>query len=363
MRQAGYRVGIFTSPHLYDFRERIRVNGRKISKDYIARFIRKYRQVIDRNQITFFEVCTALAFCYFAERKVDLAVVEVGLGGRLDATNTLRPELSIITDINFDHTNILGRTLKKIAYEKAGIVKKDVPVLVGNMKSEPRHEIRRICLNRSAPLIYQRNDLISPNTGLFKFNYGGRNLVMKNLAASLPGRHQVSNAGLAVHAVELLNENGFKIGKRNIRSGLRKTVWKGRFQIIKKQKRPTVILDVGHNPSGVKAMAECFRQMYPGRRAHIIAGFVRFKSLDKIIKYLIPIARHIEIARLKSPRGTDPRDIARIFAGKKFFVSISDSLADSARRMIRAADRDDIIIICGSHFAVGEFLEERKKIL
>jgi len=363
MRHAGYRVGIFTSPHLYDFRERIRVNGRKISKDYITRFIRRYRSVIDKNKITYFEVCTALAFCYFAEKKVDLAVVEVGLGGKLDATNTLKPELSIITDINFDHTNILGRTLKKIAFEKAGIVKRGVPVLVGTMKPEPRQEIKRISVKRRSPMFYQGNGIIKLSGKRFGFDYHHHNLELSNLRTSLPGKHQILNAGLAVRAVELLNENGFNILKRDIRSGLKNTVWRGRFQIIKRRRKPTIILDVGHNPSGLKAVVECFQEMYPKRKADIIAGFVRFKNLDKIIRHLIPIARNVEIARLNSDRGTSPEDIAAVFARRKFFASISDSLTDSARRMVKAAHPDDIILICGSHFAVGEFLENRKRIL
>lgn len=363
VRTAGYKVGIFTSPHLADFRERIRINGRKIDRGFITEFIEWHEGIIETDKITFFEVCTALAFSYFAKKKVDLAVVEVGLGGRLDATNTLSPMISIITDISYDHTNILGNTLTKIAWEKAGIVKKDTPVIIGSMLPEPRNEIIRVCKHRRAPYYYVRPSTVNPQNGNGRFDYSCNSHSITGLKTALPGKHQVKNAATAIKAVELLQDFGYRIGRRNIREGLRNTVWAGRFEILKRNGFPTIILDVGHNRAGVKAMSDCFKDMFPGRKAKIIAGFVRFKNLYETVKYLFPIASEVELTWLDTYRSTDPNDIARLFPKNRFPVTVSNSLTASARRIIKESNRDDIIIIGGSHYAVGEFMANRPRIL
>lgn len=361
-RQAGFKTGIFTSPHLVDYRERIRVNGRQIDKDYVTDFIGKYKGIISRNRITFFETCTALAFAYFADKKVDMAVVEVGLGGRLDATNTLMPALSIITDISFDHVHILGDTLTKIAYEKAGIIKPGVPALIGIMKPEPRHEIARVCRERKAPLTYLRPADFVSNGRPFRFDYIGEGLGLNKIAPSLPGYHQTKNAALAVKAIELLRRDGFRIGRGHIRNGLRLAEWPGRFQIIKVPGKPTLILDVGHNPAGIKAMVECFKTLYPGRKADIVIGFVKNKDIEQSIEYIQPITARVEVVRLNTHRTADPTDVASYFKKIKS-VRISDSVVESFKRLVNSADPDDIIIICGSHYAVGDFLANKNKIL
>lgn len=360
MRQACYKVGIFTSPHLVDFRERIRVNGRKINKKYIADFILKHRKVIEKNKITFFEVCTALAFCYFEFKKVDLAVIETGLGGRLDATNTLFPELAIITDISLDHTNILGNSLTKIAYEKAGIIKKNTPILIGSMKPEPRREIIRMGLKRKAPVTYQKSSITSNNGKLFHFDYDNGNLRMSNLVSSLPGKHQITNAALAVSAIDILRRDGYSVGLSHIRQGLRSTVWSGRFQITKQNNGPTIILDVGHNPAGIKALRNCFENLYPGRKADIIFGSVRNKSLEESVKSIIKIAKSVKVAKMETDRGVDPDEIVSIFGKYRFNATTAKSVKAAAREMIEKAQSDDILVICGSHFIVGEFLQNQK---
>lgn len=360
--RAGYRTGIFTSPHLVDYRERIKINGRQISREYITAFVNRHKYFISRNRVTFFEVCTALAYCYFADKKVDVAVIETGLGGRLDATNTLTPILSIITDISLDHTNILGNSLKRIAYEKAGIVKEGVPVLAGIMKPEPRIEIARVCGEREAPFSYLRKCHFSHNSYPFKFDYHHDSLKLSRLQSSLPGNHQIANAALSVLTVELLRGKGFQIDKKSIRDGLRKTYWPGRFQTIKSSKKPTIILDVGHNPAGIKAMVSCFKEIYPGKKADVIIGFVRNKDLKKSIGYIESIMNRAEIVRLNSSRTAEPQEVVSFF-GKRALLSISNSVTYSAQRLINSAGPDDIVIICGSHFAVGEFMANQKNIL
>ncbi len=362
MRKAGYRVGMFTSPHLVDFRERFRVNGTRMTRDYVTKFIARHRDIIEEHRITFFEVCTALAFNYFADRKVDLAVVEVGLGGRLDATNTLAPLLSIITDISYDHTNILGETLRKIAYEKAGIIKEGTPVLAGVLPPEAEKEVVRVCRNRKAPLSMMTPGDISMNGVSFRFDFHQNGIAIPNLRFALPGQHQIGNAALAIKAVHMLRENGFTVTKRAVRSGLKNTIWPGRFEILNKNGGPTVILDVGHNPAGVRATVACFKQMFPGRRADVVMGFVRYKSLKEIVATLEPITNRVEIACLKTERSTDPNEIASHFKDRSR-VTISSSVVSSARKLMKSANRDDIILVCGSHYAVGEFKARQKRIL
>jgi len=362
LREAGYKTGIFTSPHLVDYRERIRVDGRQIEKKYIVDFVKKYRHLISRNKITFFETCTALAFSYFADKKVDIAIVEVGLGGRLDATSTLTPIVSVITDISYDHINILGDTLKKIAYEKAGIVKKNVPTILGLMKPEPRTEIARVCRDRKSALDYLRPSHLGRNGRPFKFDYNNGGLSLNNLDSSLPGEHQVKNAALALRVVEALKPYGYQVGKRQYRRGLKKTEWPGRFQLIDTPGRPKIILDVGHNPAGIRALVDTFSKMYPGRKADIVIGFVRNKNLEKSIGYIQPITARAEVVRLNTHRTADPDEVASYFNRSKK-VTISESVVDSTKKLVESARPDDIIIVCGSHYAVGDFVANKSKIL
>jgi len=187
-------------------------------------------------------------------------------------------------------------------------------------------------------------------------------LNMHRLQSSLPGRHQILNAVLAIRAVECLKENGYKINKNSIRLGLKNASWPGRFQIMKRAGQPTVILDVGHNPAGVKAMADCFREYYPHRRAKMVVGFVKNKNLEKSIGFLRPIAGDVEIVRLNTHRTAEPEDIARYFGNKKH-LRISNSVVESYLRLLNSADKNDVVIICGSHFTVGDFWANHKEIL
>jgi len=361
LRRAGYRTGIFTSPHLVDYRERIRVNGEQVEKDFIVEFVKKYRRTISRNKITFFETCTALAFTYFAEKKIDIAIVEVGLGGRLDATSVLKPILSVITDISYDHTTILGETLTKIAFEKAGIIKENTPVLTGVLKKEPLKEIMRVSRQRSAPIDVLKKSHFSEigRDDFFDFHNNGQSI--SKLRTSLGGRHQIYNGSLAVRAAILMKDMGYNIKISDIRQGLKKTHWPGRFQMVKKTGQPLIILDVGHNPAGIKALVDHFKDLYPGRKAEIVIGFVRGKDLKKSVGYIKNIAGRAEIVRLNTHRTADPEEIASYFGRKKDMV-ISDSVTDSAQKLVNTANPDDIIIICGSHYAVGEFLANQNKI-
>ena len=361
-RQAGYKCGLFTSPHLVDFRERIKVNGVPIRKSFITAFIARHKRVIVRKKITFFEVCTAMAFAYFAHEKVDMAIIETGLGGRLDATNTIRPLLSIITDISYDHTQILGRTLKKIAFEKAGIIKEDIPILTGLLPHDAASVIKQTARERKAPLIVLAKNNFSTNKKAFSFNYHNRHIMMQNLSSSLPGRHQILNAVLAIRAIELIKSDGYKISILDIRNGLKKTDWPGRFQLLRQKGKPLVILDVGHNPGGMMAMVKCFRELFPQRKADIVVGLVGNKDIKRSVAHLPSIAHTIEVARLDTDRSADPKEIFKYLKAGGAGPIISDSLTASAQKLVKSASPDDIIIICGSHYGVGEFLAHKKMI-
>ncbi|MCX6825836.1 MAG: bifunctional folylpolyglutamate synthase/dihydrofolate synthase [candidate division Zixibacteria bacterium] len=360
--QAGYKVGLYTSPHLVDFRERIRINDEAISKRYITAFINKYRRIISRKKLTFFEVCTAMAFCYFADQKIDIAIIETGLGGRLDATNTLTPRLSIITDISYDHIDILGNTLRKIAAEKAGIIKEHIPILIGFLPPPAAREITRVSRKKKAPLVILSQRDFSHSKMNFRFHFHHHELALNNLQSSLPGHHQIINAALSIRAIQILKESGFRVYAKDIRKGLKLTNWPGRFQIMKNKGKPTIILDVGHNPAGFRAMAECFRRLYPGRKADIVIGLVKNKDHEQSIAYLKPIARRVEIAPLATHRSADPKELDLFFRGSKAELSISSSITMAARKLINSAGIDDIIIVCGSHYGVGEFIAHQNEI-
>jgi len=362
LRSAGYKTGIFTSPHLSDYRERVRVGGKQISKQFITKFVNDYKGLIVRNKITFFETCTALAFSYFAYKKVDVAIVEVGLGGRLDATNALNPILSIITDISFDHTNVLGNSLTKIAYEKAGIIKKDTPVLIGIIKPEPLKEIKRISNKRRAPLYSLEKKDFTKNGTAIDFDYYREDSNYKNLKVSLPGYHQMKNSALAIRATEILLDNGFEVSESAIRNGISNIYWPGRFEIIKRPHKPTIILDVCHNPAGIKAFVKCFNELYPGMKANMVVGFVKNKDLSQSIKHLKTIARNVEVVKLNTHRTAPPEEIVSYFGNRKK-IDISDSAVTSAKKMVELSEPDDIIIICGSHYAVGEVIPVMNKII
>lgn len=196
----------------------------------------------------------------------------------------------------------------------------------------------------------------------FNFSYHNRDVKIQNLSSSLPGQHQVLNAVLAIRAVELIKTDGYKISVFNIRNGLKKTDWPGRFQLLGQKGKPLVILDVGHNPGGMTAMVKCFRELFPKRKADIVIGLVSNKDLKRSVEHLPSIARTIEVARLDTDRSADPKEIARYLKAGGAHPVVSDSLTASAKRLVNSATSDDIIIICGSHYGVGEFLAHKKMI-
>lgn len=360
LRAQGYRTGLFTSPHLVQFRERIRVNGRMISGRSVAAFVDRYRKELARRKLSFFEVVAALALYYFRRASVDVAVIETGLGGRLDATNVLRPELTITTDISRDHLEILGSSLRKIAAEKAGIIKPGVAHLVGLVPQKARQVLSDRCRKLGTTCHQLRRNRISirPESMLFEYTVpDGRKLVLK---PSLYGLHQIKNSALAVEAALLLNENGLPITRRAIKEGIESTRWPGRFQVIESRLKPTLVLDVCHNPGGTAAFVQSFKLRFPDRRAYVITGYVKRKEHQKIFDILSDIALSYALVPLKTKRSVDLTELVDNINWRGRPIRRHGSLASAWSYLLKKCGKDDIIVVVGSHYLVGEFLEKQR---
>jgi len=346
LRSAGYKVGLYTSPHLYDLRERIRVlNGKPrrtldgmISEKKLCATLEKIRPAIEKVQtqsgaLTYFEVLTALAFQYFYDQKVDMAVLETGLGGRLDATNVVRPLVCALTPIGLEHTRILGKTLSKIAYEKAAIIKvKGQRVVVAPQAKDAAGVISRRCKEFGARVFW------------LKKNFQGR----RDLKISLPGAHQVMNARVAMMIAELLKEDGFVITSSHCRRGLRQTFWPGRFEIV--QKKPLVILDCAHTQESSKALVETVQEIFPDKRFKLILGLSQDKDVKGVCAALNPITAEVVFTRAHHPRALK---LSRQRL-QKFFPGKSISVTDNMTQALKGIATSDAVVITGSIFIVAE---------
>lgn len=353
LKAAGYRTGVFTSPHLVDFRERFQTNDGHIDKRSLARFIGNNQQFIRDARITFFEISTALAFWHFQQRNVEISVTEVGLGGRLDATNVLRPEVSVITDIDYDHTKILGNNLEQIAIEKAGIIKSSIPVVTGIRRPRIYKLLKDICKERST--VISRPPVPRQS---FSYTRGGMRFTLSpngdraDLFSPLVGVHQIRNVAVAVKTVEVLNQQGIHIPARAVQQGLRNWRWPGRFQVICKS--PLILLDVAHNPSGSAALYQSFRIAYPGKRVIMVCGFLERPDYDLMLQTLAPITKRAIITKPDYRRAAEFSGViwAAVNAGINFEARLR--VADAVDRALNLARKDDMVLICGSHFTVGE---------
>lgn len=363
LQAAGYRVGILTSPHLADYRERIRVDGRKISETAIADFVEEHRGFVLKSQVTFFEVTTALAFWYFARKKVDWAVLEVGLGGRLDATNIVTPEVSVITGISFEHTNLLGKTIYRIAGEKGGIIKPKVPVVTGVERngSDAARRFVEICTEKNSPLFFHnpRGFIHTARNGRDILEITGGAFTGVKSTLSLAGRHQAENGYLAARVAEVLKDRGARISAKAVRSGLENNFWPGRFMTVRR--RPTVIIDVAHNREGFAALARTLTHRYPGRRFDFLISMVEKKKGDHCLRLISPLARTISTAPLATDRGDDPYYlISRLRPGKDRIRIYPDAIT-ACKDLLENSSPSDILIIAGSHFLMGEIVSLIKR--
>jgi dihydrofolate synthase/folylpolyglutamate synthase len=344
-----------------DYRERVRTAQGAIDKRSVAEFVEKHRQFIVDARITFFEISTALAFWYFRKMGVDVAVVEVGLGGRLDATNILRPRLSVITHIDFDHTKILGSTLEKIAVEKAGIIKSGVPLVTGERRPQLYEMFREVCKERQTTITRpaQPRKRYSFSNGLMHFDVS-HSPAGSGLSSSLIGVHQIDNAAIAVKCAEVLNRQGIKISDRAVKMGMRRIRWPARFQLVSKQ--PEIVLDVAHNPDGARALVSTFKTVYGNRKVILVCGFLERPDFDIMMQEFAAITRRAVITRPQAHRAAEIEGViwGATNAGLDFDVKLV--VAEAVDRALKLAAKGEMVLICGSHYTVGEAITRLKQL-
>ncbi|MES2764281.1 MAG: folylpolyglutamate synthase/dihydrofolate synthase family protein [Bacteroidota bacterium] len=368
LQEAGFKTGLYTSPHILRFNERIRVNGAMISDEDMVRHFLKLEPHIEEIGSTFFEVTTVMAFSYFAEQNVDIAVIETGLGGRLDSTNIIAPELSVITSIDLDHMEYLGTTLPKIAFEKAGIIKKNTPVIVAENRAELRGVFEKKADEEDAPITFLKDIFVVENV-VFKKDFSTEiyfKNVLKNedslkITTSLAGKHQVQNALTAFAAIEVLKEKveisdvaiekGFKNVKQNV--GLR-----GRIELLKDN--PPLVVDVAHNPAGTRVLKETLDLCgYSAVKWNLVFGAMADKDIAEMLTPLKDIAEEIFAAAPKNERAAKAEKIGEI-ARESGFKNVNEF--ESIEEAVEAAFKKDApMLICGSFYVVDEAFQALKE--
>jgi dihydrofolate synthase/folylpolyglutamate synthase len=362
LQSAGYRTALYTSPHLVKFNERIRINGEMISDADLVRYAGLLRPKIDDLKATFFEATTAIAFMYFADKKVDIAVIETGLGGRLDATNVLVPEVSVITSISKDHMQQLGRSLRKIAIEKGGIIKRGKPCVVGAMDRNALLELRRISKQRRSRLITagsMRSSKIAAAGDNFQItDVHTEKASYDNLRIPLLGRYQAGNMNVALSAIECLQFKGMDIPASAVRRGFervdRLTGIRGRFEIL--QHRPLIILDVGHNPEAISATVDSLRGI-DYRKLILVFGVMKDKEYRSMIRMLAALRPSVFAVQPATERALSAAIIVNSFRKSHCEARSYANVAEGIQQAIRIQKKNDAVLICGSHYVAGEALQ------
>ncbi|MDD5723370.1 MAG: bifunctional folylpolyglutamate synthase/dihydrofolate synthase [Syntrophales bacterium] len=366
LAKEGVQVGLYTSPHLCDFRERIRVNGRMIEEEMLCSLIDKVREKAIED-VTYFEYATALAFLYFSQCRVDIAVVEVGMGGRLDATNLVSPEVSIITNISLEHQEYLGGDLESIAREKGGIIKKGGICITAATRRRVIDTLEGICRQRGAGLYRIGRDIRVRMSAKGSFSYYGINKRYNGLTLSLTGRHQIANAALALAAVDLLAGKGVNIRDTSVIEGLRCVRWEGRLEIISHD--PRIVLDGAHNPAGISVLCNALVADFSYRRLIFVFGALRDKDYFGMLKRLLPLADILILTRPKEERAAPVEDLLSATAPYHDHVEVIGNSEEALARARSLAGGDDLICVTGSLYLVGEIkrtatareLERQKK--
>ena len=337
LQEAGYKVGLYTSPHLKDFRERIRINGDKISEDFVIDFIADNKLFFEANQLSFFEMTVGLAFDFFAKTQVDVAIIEVGMGGRLDSTNVITPLLSVITNIGFDHTDFLGNTLSKIAFEKAGIIKSNIPVVIGEYEEETQSVFLDKAKIEDAPIYFAQDN---PEV---------------TYECVLLGDYQRKNLKTVLQAIDLLKtefnieENQIKLGLKNV---IQNTGLLGRWQILNTQ--PFIVCDTAHNSQGLKIVLDQI-QKHTFEALHVVLGVVNDKDLDSILP-LFPKNAKYYFCKPNVPRGLDADKLGKKANDFGLIGKVYDSVSEAYMNAKLLAQKTDFIYIGGSTFVVAEIV-------
>lgn len=365
LQAAGRSVGLYTKPHLVDYRERFRVNGDLIREDVLARLVDRLRPHVEAMATqadgppSYFEASVALAFLCFAEEKVDLGIVEVGLGGRLDPTNVAEPVLSVLTPVSYDHMDVLGTTLDSIAREKAGIIRPEGAVASAPQTPEALAAIIEVCARLRARLWAVDNIMtwrpVHSSLHRQTFELRGRWRDYGTLSLDLVGAHQITNAATAVTAAEILGERGFPVSGEAIRNGLAAVRWPARVEVL--QERPYIVADVAHNPASIGALRETLEQLFPGRRIILVFGMVATHDHRATTSLIAPLA---DVVIATTPQHIKPLPasvLAEEAARYAKSVEVIDDRLAAARRALDLAGPEDVVVITGSFFLVGEIRE------
>ncbi|MGD8665335.1 MAG: folylpolyglutamate synthase/dihydrofolate synthase family protein [Desulfobacterales bacterium] len=354
--ESGYTVGLYTSPHLVSFNERICINNRQVSNNEVVKAYRAVKRVHsgDRSP-TFFEFATAMALYAFSQHQVDWAVIETGMGGRYDATNVIRPAISIITNVSLEHRDYLGNTLMEIAREKAGIIKQATPVVSGVKQKQARMVVQQIARKKEAPLFSLGKEFKIRQYRSGQFSYSGFKNKWRPLRTPLLGRYQVQNAALALAACELLINEQAAITPESIKQGLANTRWAGRLEIV--CKHPLVILDGAHNLIAARNLAKYLAENLVGRRITLVIGILDDKPYRSMLNSLLPRCSRAIITRAQTGRALAPEKLHAIAKKSVADVRIIPNVTAAARYAIETADAEDVICIAGSLYVVGEVKE------
>ncbi|MCD6289697.1 MAG: bifunctional folylpolyglutamate synthase/dihydrofolate synthase [Anaerolineae bacterium] len=370
LRSSGYRTGLFTSPHLHTFRERIRINGQLIPAEDLITLLEWCRPALETEpDRTPFETITALAFTYFAENEVDWAVLEVGLGGRLDATNVVHPTACAITSLSFDHTRLLGHTLSLIAWEKAGIIKSGVPVVSAPQAAEAMGVIRDVCRTTSArletvgPMISSSAN--APYTwqwvrhkggglkGQIFTLYGPGGIVLEDLFVPFLGKHQLNNASVAIALIHELQQRGASVPKEALYAGTRQARWPGRLEIL--AQHPWIVVDSAHNVDSARKLSAALHELFPHRRLGLVFGASRDKDIRGMLQVFLPIADHSVVSASLHPRAADPAELAvlarDVLPGLE--LTVTKRMEEAIDDILAWVHPDDLILVTGSIFVVA----------
>ena len=359
LQTAGYKTGLYTSPHLKDFRERIKVNGVMCSKDFVVQFTNTMNNFIEQHHPSFFEITVAMAFEYFAQEKVDIAIIETGLGGRLDSTNIITPQLSVITNISLDHIQILGETLEQIAYEKAGIIKQNTPVVIGETLPETKNVFEQKANAVNAPIVFaeQENRVIN-----FFYNHELLAIEIENnfnkqrtkYNLDLTGIYQTKNIITVLSAVHQLQKIGWKINEEHLHQALQNvkkvTGLQGRWQLL--QSNPTIIADVAHNEAGIKQVLHQLKNI-SYKHLHIVIGMVKDKDVNKVLD-LLPQQATYYFTQAQIPRALPVQELQKLANTKNLMGNNFENVNRAIDAATNSAQKNDLILVIGSVFLIGE---------
>ncbi|MBR4849139.1 MAG: bifunctional folylpolyglutamate synthase/dihydrofolate synthase [Bacteroidaceae bacterium] len=361
LQESGYKVGLYTSPHLIDFRERMRVNGKPASKEYVIEFVEKHRLFFEPLQPSFFELTTAMAFNYFAEQQVDVAIIEVGLGGRLDCTNIITPELCVITNISLDHTQFLGSTLQEIASEKAGIIKSGIPVVIGETTPETKEVFAQKAKECKAPITFAEEEALLTSSTPTENGYEYESATFGKFTGELGGDYQQKNTNTLLSAINILREKGFVITEESLRKGFTNvctlTGFMGRWQRI--QEMPRVVCDAGHNIGGIKYITEQLARV-ECKALRIVFGMVNDKDITSVLK-MMPKDATYYFTQASIKRAMPAENLKEMAKEYGLTGSCHATVGDALQAAISDSNDEDFIFVGGSCFIVADLLSTLEK--